>query len=635
MSLRTVLIMFACHASSAAVANDLVLVEPESAKELGGWVVDQQFMDIMGSPYVLAHGLGEPVADAIMPANFAKPGKYRVWIRTRDWVAPWKAPGAPGRFQVVIDGKPLGTTFGTEGAKWHWQDGGTVEVGKRAKLSLHDLTGFEGRCDAILFSSDLDFVPPDGGEELASLRAKLLGWTNEPADGGSFDFVVVGGGIAGTASAISGARLGLTVALIQDRPVLGGNGSSEVRVWPAGGTNLAPWPHIGDVVSELVHAKTVNDGNAKTGDIYDDARKLNLVRAEKNITLLLNQRVNQAAASEGTIKSVVAQNTRTGQRTQISGRLFLDATGDGALGALVGADFEMTATGHMGASNLWNVGDSTKNEFQIQCECKDTDALTMNFVPTSAPIAFPRCEWAVDLSQQPFPGRKGFDKSWNNKEPMYRLGAWFWESGFNKDPIQDVEWIRDQNFRAMYGAWDTLKNIDKLYPNHRLRWAAYIAGKRESRRLLGDIVLTGDDLRKNHLFDDGCFPCTWSIDLHLPHPEFVGSSEGEEFISDMTRGKYYQYEGPYWAPYRCLYSRNVSNLFMAGRDISVTHEALGAVRVMRTTGCMGEITGMAAAICGKHACLPRDVYTNYLGELKELMKRGTGNAADAASPTNR
>lgn len=631
---RIALVALTWLTTLAAVANDLVLVEPESARDLGGWVIDQQFMDIMGSPYVLAHGLGEPVADANMQADIAKPGNYRVWVRTRDWVAPWKAPDAPGRFQIIIDGKPLSATFGTEGAKWHWQDGGMVELGSTAKISLHDLTGFEGRCDAILFSSDLKFVPPDDGNKLTSLRSKLLGWTSEPTDGGSFDFVVVGGGIAGTAAAISAARLGLAVALIQDRPVLGGNGSSEVRVWPAGGTNLAPWPRIGDVVSELVRAKTANDGNAKTGDIYDDARKLNLVRAEKNITLMLNQRVNEAAASAGTIQSVVAQNTCTGKRTRISGRLFLDATGDGVLGTLAGADFEMTATGHMGASNLWNVGDSTKNEFQIQCECKDTDALTMNFLPTNAPITFPHCEWAVDLSKQPFPGRKGFDKGWNDKVPMYRLGAWFWESGFNKDPIQDVEWIRDQNFRAMYGAWDTLKNVDGLYPNHRLRWAAYIAGKRESRRLLGDVILTGDDLRKNRLFDDGCFPCTWSIDLHLPHPEFVGGSEGEEFISDMTRGKHYQYEGPYWAPYRCLYSRNISNLFMAGRDISVTHEALGAVRVMRTTGCMGEITGMAAAICDRHNCLPRDVYTNYLGELKELMRRGTGREAAAASPTN-
>jgi len=626
--LRAILVLLFALTSGLVVAGDYVLVEVESFDDTGGWVVDQQFMDIMGSPYLLAHGLGEPVPDATARVKFPSPGIYRVWVRTRDWVAPWKAPGAPGRFQVLIDGKPLATTFGTEGASWHWQDGGTVEVTNDATLALHDLTGFEGRCDAILFCRDTDLTPPHDGQELAAFRGKLLGWSKEPADGGDYDLVVVGGGIAGTTAAVSAARLGLTVALIQDRPVLGGNGSSEVRVWPEGKTNLPPYPHIGDVVSELVRDRTATDGNAKNADIYDDARKLAVVRREKNITLLLEQRVNQAELNNGVVKSVIAQHTRSGRRSRIQGRLFLDSTGDGVLGALVGADFEITDTGHMGVSNLWNVGDTTKNEFQIQCECKDTDALTMAFVQSTKPAPFPRCPWAVDLSNQPFPGRQGFDKSWNSREPLYRLGGWFWESGFNKDPINDVEWMRDQNLRAMYGAWDALKNVDKAHPNHRLKWAAYIAGKRESRRLLGDVVLTGDDILRGRKFDDACFPCTWSIDLHLPHPGFVGENEGEEFISQATFGKY---EGPYWAPYRCLYSRNISNLFMAGRDISVTHEALGAVRVMRTTGCMGEIVGMAASICNEHDCPPRDVYAQHLDELKALMRSGTGRKSEAIS----
>ncbi len=563
---------------AAASSNDsMVLVEAESAEDLGGWVVDQQFMDLMGSPYLLAHGLGEPVRDAISTMQFPAAGKYRVWVRTRDWVAPWKAPGSPGRFQVLIDGKPVEKTFGTEGANWHWQDGGLIDVGKEAHVSLHDLTGFEGRCDAILFCRDADFIPPDGGDDLAKLRSELSGWSKELADGGNYDFVVVGGGIAGTSAAVTAARLGLSVALIQDRPILGGNGSSEVRVWPEGKTNLPPWPHVGDVVSELVRDRTATDGNAKTADIYDDKRKLDVVGREKNITLLLEQRVNAADSANGTIKSVVAQNTRIGRRTQIHGKLFLDATGDGVLGALVGADFEMTAEGHMGVSNLWNVGDSTQNEFQIHCECKDTDALSMAFVQTKEPVPFPRCEWAVDLSKQPFPGRKGFDKGWKSKQPLDRLGGWFWESGFNKDPIQDVEWMRDQNLRAMYGAWNALKNVDKQYPNYRLRWAAYIAGKRESRRLLGDVVLAGDDLRDGKKFEDACFPCTWVIDLHSPHPDFVGESKGAEFIAKCTRGKDYEYKGPYWAPYRTLYSRNMSNLFLAG--------AISAFRTRRWARC--------------------------------------------------
>ncbi len=171
----------------------------------------------------------------------------------------------------------------------------------------------------------------------------------------------------------------------------------------------------------------------------------------------------------------------------------------------------------------------------------------------------------------------------------------------------------------MYGAWDALKNVDKLYPNHRIGWAAYIAGKRESRRLMGDLVLDVDDFLKNHAFDDGCFPCSWGIDLHTPDKKYKAGNEGNEFISTYTHGANYKYKGPYWAPYRCLYSRNISNLFMAGRDISVTHEGLGPVRVMKTCGMMGEIVGKAASICVSQNITPRDVYAKHLDDLKNLM----------------
>ncbi|MGI9455915.1 MAG: FAD-dependent oxidoreductase, partial [Aeoliella sp.] len=556
----------------ADVRDDLVWLEAEAFSDTGGWVVDQQFMDLMGSPYLLAHGLGEPVPDARAEVEFPRAGEYRVWVRTRDWVAPWNAPGTPGRFQLLVDGKPLETTFGTEGAAWHWQDGGIVTVETKATVALHDLTGFDGRSDTVLFSSDHDFVPPDGGEDLAALRSKMLGWHNEPEQGGEFDLVVVGGGIAGTSAAVTAARLGVKVALIQDRPILGGNGSSEVRVWPEGKTNLPPYPRIGDVVSELVRQKGAGDGNAKDGHVYDDRRKLDLVRAEPNITLMLEQRVNAAEHTDGSVTSVVAQHTRTGRRTRIAARWFLDSTGDGVVGALVGADFEITQSGHMGASNLWNVGAVEKNEPQLKCLCEDDDPLSIKFTPCDVPAPFPRCPWAVDLSKREFPGRGGEDK----KPNLGRLGGWFWESGFDRDPIHDMERVRDQNLRAMFGAWDALKNIDGKFPNHRLKWGAFIAGKRESRRLMGDVVLTGDDFRQKTPFEDACFPCTWSLDLHLAEAKYDTKDDPEPFISKASYGKY---DGPYWAPYRCLYSRNRDNLFMAGRDISVTHEALGAVRV--------------------------------------------------------
>ena len=626
-SLLILLISATFVAASRPAQAESVFLEAEQFADCGGWVVDQQFMDQMGSPYLLAHGLGEPVRDAVTTATF-KPGEYRVWVRTRDWVAPWKAPGAPGRFQVLVEGKPLVTTFGTEGVNWHWQDGGKLKLGGATKIALHDLTGFEGRCDAVLFCSDLKFEPPNELTALEKFRRAALGLPEQPDDGGQFDLVIVGGGVAGSSAAISAARLGLSVALVEDRPVLGGNGSSEIRVWPEGNIHQKPYPHIGDVVAELVPEKTAKDGNAKSAAIYADQRKLKLVRSEPRITLLLEQRVNHVEMRDGRIEAVVAQNTRTARRTRLSARWFADCTGDGAVGFMAGADFELSREEHQGASNLWNVADAATAKELLECECKDKTALSSDVKIADGPAPFPRCPWAIDLSDKPFPGRKDNRGQWGSKSSLANLGGWFWESGFNRDPISDVEWMRDQNLRAMYGAWDALKNVDKQYPNHKLAWAAYIAGKRESRRLLGDVVLSADDFRDNHTFPDGCFPCTWHIDVHTPDKAFQKGHEGEEFISRATEGKDYKYQGPYWAPYRCLYSRNVANLFMAGRDISVTHEALGPVRVMRTCGMMGEVVGMAASLCKRDDASPRDVYEHHLDELKALMQAGVGKQAE-------
>jgi hypothetical protein len=401
-----------------------------------------------------------------------------------------------------------------------------------------------------------------------------------PRKAGQYDLVVVGGGIAGTCASLNAARQGVKVALIQDRPVLGGNNSSEVRVWLGGNTNYEPYPRIGDVVAELEPARRAHYGPDNTAELYEDQRRIKLVRGQKNLTLFLQYRVNRVETRENTITGVIAQHTVTGERLHFAGKYFADSTGDGCVGYLAGADYEMTLDGHMGRCNLWNVKD------------------------TGRPTSFPRCPWAIDLSDKPFPSEEK------------QLGAWFWESGFYHDPIEKGEYIRDLNFRAMYGAWDALKNVRGLYPNHKLNWASHISGKRESRRLLGDIVLTKQDIVDGVIYPDRCVPATWSIDLHLPDPLYDKSFEGDEFIS---KAYYTHYSKPYWIPYRCLYSRNIQNLFMAGRDISVTHEALGAVRVMRTCGMMGEVVGMAASLCKKYNTTPRGVYKDHLQQLKTMM----------------
>ncbi len=581
------ILLLASHAKAQTV-----LVEAEQFEDLGGWVHDSQFMDQMGSPYLLAHGLGVPVGDAATTVKLPKPGTYRVWVRTYDWVAPWNAPGAPGKFQLFVDSKPLETTFGTEGNQWHWQDGGRLDVASTTiQLALHDLTGFEGRCDAIVFSAEESFTPPNEDPAMRSFRESSLGLAATPEDAGRFDLVVVGGGIAGTCAALSGARLGLNVALIQDRPVLGGNNSSEVRVWLQGARNKAPYPRVGDIVAELEHKNRAHYGPANTAELYEDEKRLDLVGAEKNLHLFTLHRAGGVEMDGSAIVAVIAQHTVTGKRFRFQSRLFADCTGDACLGVLAGADHEMTLRGHMGPCNLWNVAE------------------------TGEPQTFPRCPWALDLAQKPFPGRS------SDKPDILKLGGWYWESGFDHDPIQKAEYIRDWNFRAMYGAWDAMKNVDQVLPRHKLNWAAFVAGKRESRRLLGDVILSKDDVMQSRSYDDGCVPTGWKIDLHLPDPRYEKGFEGDAFIS---YAEFTDFPQPYWIPYRCLYSRNIANLFMAGRDISVTHEALGTSRVMRTGGCMGEIVGMAASLCKQYETSPRGVYQQYLGELKNLMQRGAG-----------
>ncbi len=585
-----------------------VLVEAEAFENRAGWVIDQQFMDQMGSPFLLAHGMGQPVQNATTVVSFPAAGRYRVWVRTRDWVAPWKAPGAPGKFLLFVDGKPLVTIFGTKGADWHWQDGGMVGITKKqTTIALHDLTGFEGRCDAILFTTDIDFSPPNEGDQMAAFRRKVLGLPAEPEDAGNFDLVVVGGGIAGTCTAVSAARLGLQVALIQNRPVLGGNNSSEVRVHLNGEINLPPYPALGNVVRELDSGYR---GNAQPASNYDDPKKLRVVQAEKNIRLFLSTHAFKVEKEQDRIVAVITKNIENGRELRFAAPLFVDCTGDGSIGFLAGADFRM--------------GRESRDQTRESLAPKKPDKMTMGAsvqwysVQTKNPTSFPDCTWALKFTEE----------SCQNAT----RGDWDWETGLNHDQISEFEYIRDYSLRAIYGNWAFQKNSSRSkdkYANYELDWVAYIGGKRESRRLLGDVILQQQDIQKQKRFPDSFVTSTWSIDLHYPDPKNSKFFPGEEFRSIAKFGR----KNPYPIPYRCLYSRNVSNLMMAGRCISVTHVALGTVRVMRTCGMMGELVGMAASLCKKHNTDPRGVYQEHLGKLKRLAIRGVGKLNESDDDT--
>lgn len=624
-----------CCLSAAGARGGSVLVEAESFDALGGWVLDTQAIEPMGSPYVMAHGLGEPVADARTTVALSAAGRYRIWVRTRDWAAPWNAPQAPGRFQVLVDGAPLAPTFGTTGADWHWQDGGAVELaGSQIQLVLRDLTGFNGRCDAILLTTDLATSPPNAEPEMNAWRRRLLGLPEVAPDAGAFDLIVVGGGLAGCCTAIAAARLGVRVALIQNRPVLGGNNSSEVRVGLSGQIHQEPYPRLGDLVDEIgpigywnYHDAQRNPDLPRSREVlatvraepsrtihnagpaanYEDDKKLRAVHAEANLQLFLNMHAFavQRDGSGRRIAAVLARRTNDAREFRFPGRWFADCTGDGTLGFLAGATYRM------GRESRAETGESLAPE--------QADALTMgtsvqwDSVLEDQPSPFPDCPWAVPFDDRTY-------------HPLTR-GDWDWEAGIGRDQIAEAEQIRDLGLRAVFGNWAYLKNhspVQDRFAKRRLKWVAYVGGKRESRRLIGDVVLQEQDLVRRKVFPDACVTVTWPIDLHYPHPENARQFPGQEFRS-IAKSVRIQ---PYPLPYRCLYSVDVPNLFMAGRNISVTHVALGAVRVQRTTGMMGEVVGMAAALCQQHATDPRGVYEHHLEELQALMRRGVGRTQD-------
>lgn len=584
---------FLCFSCSNQEQQASILVEAEHFQEYGGWLIDTQFMDQMGSPYLIAHGIGKPVKDASNSVACNESGRYRVWVRTYDWVGRWRgeewperkrATGeAPGRFSVLINGKPVEGTFGTTGENWQWQKGPVVKLKKGSFiLALEDLTGFEGRCDAILFTKEKEAVPPNSNPEMRNWRNELLGLSSGPRNAGDYDLVVVGAGVAGISTALQAARLGVKVALVQDRPVVGGNSSSEVCVNISGEVGFEPYPNVGNIVKEIQpEAKNHWHAGPFETDVPEDEKRLNLILAENNIDLFLNHRANGVEMDGLKIRAILADHTKTSESVRFKGSLFVDCTGDGSIGYLANADYAITPNGNMGRSNLWFIHD------------------------IGTPTTFPQCPWALNLC--------GF----KTPEPPTKIDGWYWESGYNQHPIEDGEYIRDWNLRAVYGTWDAYKNDRNEYQTYEIKWLSYISGKRESRRLMGDVVLNRTHLEMGVPFEDGCVPLVWWLDTHYPREQYQKGFEGDEFIARCEQPSY---ETPYWMPYRCLYSRDVPNLFMAGRDISTTRQALGAVRVQRTTGMMGEIVGKAASICIKNDALPRDVYKSYLDDLKALMR---------------
>ena len=584
--MRNLILAILATLFTASVVAATVLVEAEAFNVHGGWTLDAQHMGVMGSPYLLAHGLGDPVENAATEFFASESGDYDVYVRTRNWTAPWSKMAA-GRFKLIVNAVELPTVFGEGDGQWRWvKASARVRLEKgRNKIELKDLTGFDARVDAICFTTDGEFVEP----------VRKYGAID---DAGHFDLVVCGGGMAGICAALSAARSGIKVALLQDRPVLGGNNSSEIRVHLGGHIQCGKYPHLGDIVAEV---GPKHGGNARSGKIYEDDRKLAAVMAEKNISLYLNTRADAVEKSGDSIAAVIGIDVCSGKRSRFSAPLFLDATGDGTIGAAAGAH--------------WRMGRESKAQTGEKSAPEQADSLTMGSscqwraVNVAEPNKFPAHAWMIEFDEK--------------TATAALKGDWDWETGLGRDQIAEAEYIRDYGMLVAYSNWSFVKNFSKRkdeFKFKRLEWLSSVAGKRESRRLLGDVILDEKDLIESVEYPDGTCLASWSIDLHYPRTSQQTGFKGESFRSTCEQFKIVMYP----IPYRCFYSRNVLNLFMAGRNISATHIALGSIRVMRTTGMMGEVVGMAAAICRQFDCLPRDVYTLHFKELEKRMAKGVG-----------
>lgn len=579
-----------------------VIIEAENFSEWGSWVIDQQSIDQIGSSYLLAHGLGNPCKDAITELTFPVTGIYHVWVRTRNWAPAPVRKQCPGRFQLIVNNEPLDTIFGQDMEDWNWHYGGRVHIGKlKTEIKLHDLTGFEGRCDAIIFSTDESLIPHQSGESLIGLRKEIRKAPEDPVDSGDYDLVVVGGGVAGICTSVTAARLGLKVALIQNRPVLGGNNSSEIRIPMASDLNILPYPNLGNITRELDSANV--DRTYDFGGTSDD-NKLKFIQKESNISVFLGMHVIRAETSKNRIDHIVAMDIRTNKEYSFHGKLFADCTGDGNLGFITDADYRY--------------GRESKAETGEAYAPENPDSLvlgaTLHWLTEKepVPVRFPECPWALAITEESCQDASG--------------GAWNWETGFESDMVNETENIRDHMFRAIYGNWAFQKNNysqkDK-YKNHTLIWVGHILGKRESRRLLGDVIYSQHDIEDGTAYPDACVSTHWGIDLHYPNPENSRFFPGEEFRS-IAHHELKNIHPLRSLPYRCFYSRNIENLFMAGRCVSMTHVAHAMFRNQHTTGMMGEVVGMAASLCIKNNTIPEKVYTEHWDEMKNILNKGVG-----------
>lgn len=425
------------------------------------------------------------------------------------------------------------------------------------------------------------------------------------------DVTVIGGGLAGVCAAIAAARRGRTVSLINNRPVLGGNSSSEVRVWVVGATahGVHNFAREGGIMGELFVENQFR--NPEGNPYYWDLVVLDAVRSEPNITLFLNTDVREVDASgpegERTIDSVTGWMMGSERSIRFNSPIYLDCTGDGLIGFLAGAKFSLGREARSTYGEAWapEVADDITLGSTMLFYTKDT-GIPSTFVPPS---------FAKDIKKTPIPEHRIIKAGDNG------CAYWWIEWGGELDTVTQNERIRDELWAVIYGIWDHIKNSGEFDADTMaLEWVGSVPGKREYRRFVGDYVLTEADILGQTEFQDRVAFGGWSIDLHPPQGMYATESGSKHLFSD----------GVYHIPFRSLYSVNCGNMLMAGRNISASHVAFGSTRVMATCGTLGEAAGAAAALCVEREVGPRRLAEMHSEDLVNSILRYDGSIVGAA-----
>ncbi|MBQ8387588.1 MAG: FAD-dependent oxidoreductase [Clostridia bacterium] len=419
------------------------------------------------------------------------------------------------------------------------------------------------------------------------------------------DVCVIGGGLSGSFAALEAARHGASVVLMQDRPMLGGNASSEIRMWVRGAKGK--FDRESGLISELEERNI--HGNPTLVHSLFDATLYGMLAENENITLYLNTSCLDAECDGGRITSVTGWQLTTYTYVTVKAQIFIDCSGDSILAPLVGAEYRH--------------GREAREEYGESLGCDRADTRTMGM---SVLLAARETDHPVSFTPPPFANVYPDDSCFASdvRERAHALvrdhkigtsgtNLWWIELGGEGNSIRDVERIRGELLAAVYGVWDHIKNRgDHGMENWELEWVGFLPGKRESRRYVGDYVLTENDIRSGGRFEDEVAYGGWPMDDHNPY----GMRKNDELsipsvVVPVTE--------PYGIPLRCLYSKNIDNLMFAGRNISATHIALSSTRVMATCSLLGQAVGAAATLAVSYRVDPRNIAEDHTGEVQKIL----------------